>query len=490
MKNPPEQQHHHETADKDRVSMREKIGLGFGKSVADGTHGSLYTLINPIYNITMGLDPKAISTIMFIQRLWDAILDPLLGQFSDNFRSRWGRRRPLLFLSVFPLALLFGVMWWFPQAVSTNYLFWHLMLVSMVFYAAHSLYAMPLGGLIIEATDDYHERTRIAGITLAFGFAMQIGSQWLFPLTQTFVPAHASAAEKVTGTLHGLRWVTGGCVIFFLLAGMMPILLCRERLYAKVTRKQERTSLLQGLRTVRDNRSFMSLLLARSVFSFGYNLVGALGGYMYIYYVYGGDVKGSAINAAWLGSSFHVAAILTSLVIFPWLQHRVGKRRCLQIAACVLIVDCLSKIILYQHGQPWWPLFVIVTNGVANAGISLMAIAMVGDLADYDEIKTGLRREALYTSLLSWFEKAGGSLGVFFTGFLLSGIGFNAKFGAQHPHTLELMKFSYVVAPLLGAILTLILIRGYDLSQDQVYEIKEELTRRRALKAASTEPAE
>jgi GPH family glycoside/pentoside/hexuronide:cation symporter len=478
---PPSHQNIHATAPADRVSWVEKVGLGLGKAVSDGSHGSLYVLVNPIYNMTLGISPQYISTIMFIQRLWDAILDPLFGQFSDNFRSRWGRRRPLILAGVVPLALLFGFLWWFPKEAGANYLFWHLLLVSMAFYAAHSLFSMPLGGLIIEATDDYHERTRIAGVTLAFGFLIQIGSQWLFPLTQW---------NYFGGAINGLRWVAGGCVLFFLVAGMMPAILCRERLYAGVSRRQPRTSLLRGLRAVRGNRAFMALLLARGVFSFGYNLVGTLGGYMYVYYIYGGDLRGSAVHGAWLGSSYHVAAILTSLAVYPWLERRMGKRRCLEVAACVLVLDSLLRIVLYRPGHPWLPLMVVVTNGISNAGISLMAISMTGDIADLEEWKTGLRREALYTSMLSWFEKAGGSLGAFITGFLLVSIGFNARLGAQLPHTLQWMKASYVVAPLLGALLTLFFIQRYDLTQDEVYLIKDELARRRArLPADAVDPA-
>jgi GPH family glycoside/pentoside/hexuronide:cation symporter len=109
-----------------------------------------------------------------------------------------------------------------------------------------------------------------------------------------------------------------------------------------------------------------------------------------------------------------------------------------------------------------------------------MAISMTGDIADFDEWKTGLRREALYTSMLSWFEKAGGSLGAFITGFLLVSIGFHASRGAQSDQTLQWMKTSYVVAPLLGGVLTLAFIQRYDLSQDEIYSIKAELGRRRA----------
>lgn len=462
------------TAASDRVSAREKIGLGLGKVVADGTHGTLHVLVNPIYNMTLGVNPALISTIVFIQRLWDGMLDPLVGQFSDNFRSRWGRRCPLLVVSAVPLALLFAALWWFPAGATEGALFWHLLLVSLLFYTAHSLYAMPLGGLMIEATDDYHERTRVAGITLVFGFAFQIGSQWLFRLTQL---------SAFSSQISGLRWVTGICAGLFLVAGLLPALLCRERHYRRVASKQPRTSLLQNLRLVRENRSFFALLGTRFISSLGYNLVGMLGIYMNTYYVFGGDLKASALAYGFLGSSFHVSAILTSLFVYPPLARRFGKKRTLQAAIGVLIVGCACKLIVYQPGHPWLQFIVLTTNGAANAGLSLMAVAMLGDIADQDELKTGLRREAIFTSLLSWFEKAGNSIGSLLAGFILVWIGFNAKLGAQSAHTLALMKYSYFVAPTIGALLGLYLIRKYELNETRVYEIKDELARRRSVNA-------
>ncbi|HEU5078622.1 MAG TPA: MFS transporter [Opitutaceae bacterium] len=470
------------TASADRVPLREKIGLSFGKVVADGTHGTLHVLVNPIYNMTLGLNPALISTIVFIQRLWDAMFDPLVGQFSDNFRSRWGRRRPLLVVAAVPLAVLFAALWWFHSGASQRELFWHLLLVSLVFYGAHSLYSMPLGALTLEATDDYHERTRVVGVTLIFGFAFQIASQWLFRLTQLNI---------FHDQISGLRWVTGICAVLFLIAGLLPVFLCRERHYHRVALKQPRTSLVQSLRLVRDNSSFLALLGTRCIASFGYNLVGMLGIYMNTYYVFGGDLKASALAYGFLGSSFHVSAILTSMFLYPPLTRRFGKKRTLQIAIGILIAGCASKLFVYHPGHPWLQFIVLCTNGAATAGLFLLPGAMLGDIADQDELKTGMRREAVFTSLLSWFEKAGNSLGSLLAGFVLVWIGFDAKLGAQSAHTLTLMKYSYFLAPTLGALLALYLISKYDLTESAAYQIKDELTKRRAgatpIEAAITE---
>ncbi|MFT3783311.1 MAG: MFS transporter [Nibricoccus sp.] len=455
----------------DRVSWRERIGLGLGKVVADGTHGTLHVLINPIYNMTLGLNPALISTIVFIQRIWDAMLDPVWGNFSDNFRSRWGRRLPLLLTASLPVALLFAAIWWFPRGASQNWLFWHLLIVSLVFYTAHSLFSMPLGGLTIEATDDYHERTRLAAITLAFGFTFQIVSQWLFPLTQNSV---------FKDPIQGLRWVAAGCALLFLIFALLPVLLCRERHYKRIAGKQNATSLLQNLRAVRGNRSFLAMLSARFVASFGYNIVGMLGIYMNTYYVFGGDLKASALAYGFLGSAFHVSALIMSLFVYPTIARRVGKKRTFQIAAGILMCGCAAKLIVYHPGHPWLQFIVLATNGAASAGLSLMPSAMLGDIADQDELRTGLRREALFASLLSWFEKAGNSLGSLLAGFVLVWIGFNAKLGAQSEHTLSLMKGSYFLAPTIGAVFSLYLIKHYDLTETEAYATKAELQRRRS----------
>lgn len=460
----------------DRVPVREKIGLGAGRVAVEGTHLTLHVLVSPVYNVMMGVNPALLSTVVFIQRFWDAMIDPLVGQFSDNFRSRWGRRLPLIAFAALPLAVLFAALFWFPRAASEHTLFLHFLVVSLAFYVAHTFLALPLAGLTLEATDDYHERTRLVGILLAFGFAFQIISQWLYPLAQSSLFADS---------LTGLRWVTGGCAAVFLVAGFAPVFLCRERHYQRVAAHQPSLPLLASLRAVRDNRPFMVLLGARFVVSFSYNIVSMLGFYMNVYYVFGGNLKASAVAVGLVGSSYHVAAIFGSLLLFPWLTRRMGKKRVFQIAAGILMAGCVSKLFLYQPGHPWLQFFVIGANGLSSAGMGLMAGAMLGDICDLDEWQTGHRREAFFASVLSWFDKAGTSFGSLLGGFVLVWIGFDAKLGAQTAPTLELMKFSYFLSPFVGALFAFWLIHRYDLDETQAMELKAALSRRRATAAPS-----
>jgi len=431
----------------------------------------LHLLTAPVLNMTLGVSPVALSVLVFLERSWDAFIDPVVGSYSDNFRSRWGRRRPLMLVAA-PLMVLFFVgIWFFPPGASTTYLFGHVLVATLLFYTAYAFYCMPLAGLALEATDDYHERTRLVSFIFIFGFVVNLAVPWLFPATQLSIFPDA---------MTGLRWVTGIIGAFFLATALLAVWLCRERLYARVAARQATLSLWKSIQLARTVPNFPALVFARFFYTFGYNVVGIMALYMNTYYVFGGDVKASSIAFGFLGGTYHVAGILVSVFIFGPLARRVGKLRVFQLSTLVLVVGCLSKIVLYRPGEPWWQFIVLGANGVATAGMNLSSYSMLGDIADNDELINGARREAMLGAIVAWIEKAGRSMGILLSGFILVWIGFDAKLGAQSQATLELMKYSYVILPMLGALVALFLTRKISLSEAGAYATTATLAERRA----------
>lgn len=461
--------HHHKTRPEDRVPLGEKLGLGFGNAAA-GCPSTFYTLVGPVFNMTMGVNPALISAILFLQRIWDAFIDPIIGQYSDNFRSRWGRRLPLMAAAAFPMSGLFLALWWVPRNATPSWLFWHLLLISLVFFTTQTVYAMSLIGLRIEATDDYHERTRVAMVTMVFGFVFQILSQWLFPLMHL---------EVFGDPISGMRWVMAGVALVYFLMALIPIWLCRERNYQRVAIQQPKIRIRESLRHVWKSPPLKRVLFSRLVESFGYNIVGMFAVYMNSYYVFGGDLKRAAWVYGFMGSAFMVSAISCSLFVYPALSRQFGKRVTFQIAACLLMGGCLAKLVVYQPENPWLQIIVLIANGAAISGISLMGNSMLADIADYEEWRTGQRNEAFLASMLTWCDKVGSSVGSLLCGFILVWIGFDAATGQQGESTLLLMKFFYFLMPFLGAVAAFFVMQKYELSEDRVYEIKAALAQRR-----------
>ena len=464
---------HHVTAPEDRIPIPEKIGFTLGRMGMEAATHTSFSLVKPIFNMLLGVNPALISTAMFIQSMMTFLFDPLLGQFSDNFRSRWGRRKPLILIAAFPLAFLSALLFWFPHNADHNFLFIWLLVILPLVTLSCSCYGLPFGALSIEATTDYHERVRLGLFTGFFVAVVAIGYQWIFPLIQQPI---------FKDPIEGARWVSASLGCFCLVMALMPVFLCPEKRYAVQTRRQAKTPLLKNLREASKNREFLIVVSIKFFTFFCYTLVGGLGMYMNTYYVYHGDVKAASVTYAVLGSAFVISGIV-SLFAYKYLAQTVGKRLTLQIAAGILMMGCLCKLVVYDAAHPWWQLIVLITNGAATTGLHFVTGTMFGDIIDYDEFLFGKRREALYGSLFSLSEKMGGTFGGLVSGFLLVWIHFDAAKGAQSQHTLDLMKFYYFIFPFVGAAFALVIIGFYKITEDRAYEIKDVLKKRNAEKA-------
>jgi GPH family glycoside/pentoside/hexuronide:cation symporter len=462
---------HHETAAPDRVPPSEKFALGLGQAAAMGTHNALTTLANPVYNVMMGMSPAYLSILTFVQRFWDAFLDPCVGQFSDNLRTRWGRRRPLILLAALPMSAGFALLWLFPRGLGQGALVAYCLGASLLFYFCHSFFFVPLTALQVEATADYHESTRVASVVGICTWAFSVGNQWLFPLIES---------RAFADPLTGVRGVTACAAVLYFLMALAPALWVRERPPKRTPGRRRKEPFFHALRETGRNRDFVLLLGVRSVSQLGYSIVAVLGFYLNCYLVHGGDVRAASSIQGWLGTAY-VAASVLAFWLFRLLALRLGKQRTLELSAGVLILGAIIKLVVYQPGWRWPQLLVPATNGLALAGINLVTTAMLADIISADELATHQRRGGLYASVISWLDKVGSSTGALLSGFLLVGIGFDVQLGGQQSsYTLTSMKWIYAAFPMCAAVITVVLARKYTLTEARAYEVKQALERQQA----------
>ena len=188
----------HITKDKDRVPVGRKLAVGAGGFPVQNGGLIVQYMAQPIFQIFLGLNPALFGLAMTIPRIWDAFTDPLMGRISDRTVSRYGRRRPYVFLGSIAVALSFLTIWMVPQHMSEMGTFLWLTVTSVLFFTAFTVYSVPFNALVYEQTPDYHERTR-----LMFYFALfyNIGNlcvNWYVPATNW------SGFEN---SLVGARWI-------------------------------------------------------------------------------------------------------------------------------------------------------------------------------------------------------------------------------------------------------------------------------------------
>ena len=122
---------HFETAPEDRIPFRNKVIYGLGAFV-NNTLADAIGRMMIVLNLGLGMSPALVGLLGALPRLTDAITDPLMGYASDNTRSRWGRRRPYIFVGAISVAIVFSLLWQLPPGKSEGWYFWYFLGGSLI----------------------------------------------------------------------------------------------------------------------------------------------------------------------------------------------------------------------------------------------------------------------------------------------------------------------------------------------------------------------
>src|SRR5512145_1034471 len=124
---------HHATTPADRIPLHQKLAYGLGAFVnnllAAASGGMMIVL-----NLGLGMNPALVGLLGALPRLWDAFIDPVMGYISDNTRTRWGRRRPYIFVGAIAVGIIFALLWQLPPGKGESFYFWYFLLGSLLFY--------------------------------------------------------------------------------------------------------------------------------------------------------------------------------------------------------------------------------------------------------------------------------------------------------------------------------------------------------------------
>lgn len=406
----------------DKVSFGQYAAYGAGGIIPIALFNVVGILVGLMGNISLGLSAFWLGLILIIPRLWDAVSDPFIGHFSDNTRTKWGRRRPFLLWGGIATAILFVVIWWIPKGETVEQWFpteegyklfqlAYILITLLLFFTAVNLFEIPHGALGMEMTSDYHDRTRLFSAKSFVGNLFAMSTPWLFWLANLKV-------FKGTGTeMDGMRYVS-----LFIAALLIPLsvwwfTVLREPKF-QMTKTQEKSDFWKDMKMVVRNRNFVLLTIAIFSLAMGFNFVSLLGSYIPIFYIFGGD---KLLGAEILGINGTVWAVTGMVAVFPLniISPKLGKRKTLIIAIALMILAQLSKIVCYN---PTYPYLIVIPTVLLSAGMLFfftLGSSMVGDICDEDELNTGKRSEGSYYSVFWWFIKLGTALASFVAGALI-----------------------------------------------------------------------
>lgn len=450
-------------ADNDaKAPLRSKAGWGAGALTDAFMNNSLNMLAYPIYNLALGVDAKWLGWVLGLTRLWDAFLDPLMGHISDNTRSRFGRRKPYVFLGAILCGLFFAVIWMPPASWKPGEIAWFFLGAAALYYLAHTIFSVPWQAVGLEMSDDYDDRTKIQAFRSVFnqlgGFLM--GSLWWLSL-------RLGETE-----VEGVRSVGIVFGIFIATVGIVSAWLSRERFVA-----QDRPggiSFVRGLGCTLKNTPFLMLAGAMLTVIMGLYLTSSFETYLQVYHVYGGDKQeASTLNmvANW---TYQVCGLLMIPVIV-WMSSRLDKSKVLMGGIALAMLSFVATWWVYSKEFPYLLLLSKLMAAPGLTAVWMVAPSMLADVCDEDELVTGLRREGMFTAVFGWIVKMGFSLAFILAGYMVSFSGFDPALETVAPEVILRMRVLLLVIPCTLLAVALALVWLFPINRTRASKTREDL---------------
>lgn len=465
---------------KDRVPIVQKAAFGSGHLVNNLMPGALGIFM--FFLLTaFGMDPFLAGLLGGLPRLFDAITDPIMGFISDNTKSRFGRRRPYIFVGAIVSGLLFALLWQLDAENSQMYNFWYFLGFSLLYLIGNTIFATPLIGLGYEMTSDYNERTRLMAFSQVVGQIAWMVVPWFWVIIAN--PNLFDTQAEGVRTLSVI--VAGICIVL----GILPAIFCKGIDSSKMENRKELSfktifsnlkDLFQGIVQVSKNKPFMRLCGATFLIFNGFQMVASFSYFIIVFYMFQGDYGLAGNWPAWFST---VSAIVTAFLVIPVITaiaNKIGKKNAFIISTFISIIGYALKWWGFNPANPWMIFMPIPLMAFGIGGLFTLMMSMTADVCDLDELNNGMpRKEGTFGAIYWWMVKLGQALALVMGGLVLKLVGFNQNAAQQAADTLTNLRIADIAIPGLTALLAIIVMLKYDLTEDKAKEITATLESRR-----------
>jgi GPH family glycoside/pentoside/hexuronide:cation symporter len=340
----------------------------------------------PGSGLTQYIPLAALGIILAGGRVLDAVTDPLIGYLSDHTKSRWGRRKPYIFVST-PILFVSFIFVWMPPVSGesiTNVLF--LAVVLFFYYWAYTGVLIPWFAVLPEMSRKNEERVKIASIGVALGvLGALIGGALSGPLIQSIGPLQMALILGIVAFIGGELTLFG----------------IRER-YTDY--EGEAQGFFRVMREVFTDSQVLSFSIMIMFVQLTYQLMLMNVPYLTTLILGRKEAEASIL----MGEVIILIAV--SVPLWYWLLSKYSKRTVFRAIIITMIVGFALSFFIgklpvftpFIQAMLVFPVAAIPIGGMFTA-----VLGVIADLTDYDELKSGRRREAIYYGIYGIVRKTG-----------------------------------------------------------------------------------
>jgi len=442
-----------------KLSFWTKFGFG----ICDLGGNLFFTMMGfyLLYFMTdvVGLAAGLAGTALMIGKVWDAITDPTIGYLSDRTRSRWGRRRPYMFIGSFLLFGMMIVMFTAPELGSQGQYFAWAAIMYCLLCTAYTLVNIPYGALTPELTTDYNERTVVNAFRMSSAvIGTLVGAGLVLPIVG--LAASVKAGWTLTGVVMGA---------IMMVTALVTVFSVREPVHGELPPRQ---NIFKSYAQVLGMKAFLTCLIPWTMHITGVTIIQGALLYFYIY-LFGSE---SGFQLAL------VALLVSSMVFIPvWtvISGKIGKKKSYNIGMAIVALAVMILFLIGNRVAMEFTYLIMVFAGFGFATQYVMPYAIVPDVVEYDYAENGVRREGVFYGLWTLTSKIGQAFAIALSGWTLSAFGYIPDV-AQSDLSLLGIRLLCGPIPVVFFVIGIIVLAFYPITREKYEEILQKIALRDA----------
>ena len=340
-----------------------------------------------------------VGVVLVVGRVIEALDDPFVGYWSDRARTRWGRRLPFIVLGTPLLAVTFFLLWTPPIDHESAWNALYLFVLLEVFFLANTVVGGPYDALLPEIAVTSRDRVSVSAWKVLFG---AIGAGLVFMLGGPLIAV----------------WGFAGMGLFMaavtFVSRYLPVLGVRRHVQREVAASRFRFG--EAVRATLSNGQFLAFVPAFVLFTVAQVMLTQwLPFYVdvvlrdtTVHLPFGTVLETTEAKVTLLTAVFFLP-LMASIPVMSWLAQRTSKRAI--YGGAMLLCGLYFPLLFFFGFLPGIPKlaqsFFVLGLGVPLAGLFVFPQALLADIIDFDEQRTGERREALYYGVQATLQKMG-----------------------------------------------------------------------------------
>lgn len=450
-----------------------RIAYGIGGAAGGIKNNGFEYVLLLFYSQVLGLPAFLVVTAMGIALVLDAISDPVVGYWSDNWRSKFGRRHPFMYATLIPVAIAYFLVWNPPTALEGMGLFAWLVVMTVTVRLSYTLFEVPHHALAAELTDNYDARTSLMSFRYFFAWVGGLTVQVIL-FRQLLEPSEGDP----TGFFHIPGWhaygLLGASCIFAAVA-LTSLGTHKHIPHLKAPppkRKIKLGRVFAEIWETASNPSFRALFIATLFGFIASGTSASLNQYVNgFFWEFTGDQIGTLTFAVFFSP-------LIALVIAPLIGKALGKKRAAiaigLLAFTIAPAPVFARLfgLLPPNGTPeLFNLILVVTifDIALIIAYQIIAASMVADIVEQSELDTGRRSEGVFFAGISFIRKLSQFSGVFLASIVLSAAAIvpGSRAGDVSEQSVRTLGWGYALVLLSIWMLMLVAVGFYRISREE-----------------------